>query len=406
MTSLQGFFRQLNQKVRKFGILAILGAAGFLLFESQRNILISMNAPKLPEQLPVIYERKWNKVNLVSSMKFSDDNKTNSNTTSWLQSPSSSPTQKPFRKEMPFQEFPYAKTCKFELPPQGIGTSYEIALFYHVGMMKNWKNIVRDQLHTLDTCGLGYMASSLTMSYANGNSTDELVNILNEFTFTQSLPISFIQSMAEPWETEIMASIARTCQTSTNESVAHQADGVDKRVIVYYFHSKGCSRYSDDWPDRCNELRSYCRVLYWRKYLEWFLLERPTICLRAILNHGASTCGVNLHNLGSWHYNGNFWAASCDWIKTLLPTVDSTNYIAAELWIGLNIPMMGWHALNHTKHATLFETWDITTRNVGLYQYLILPDQYAFINEAKTQGRYSGLWLDYLAGLEEGASQG
>ena len=295
----------------------------------------------------------------------------------------------------PFQEFPYPTTCQFEHPPPGLGTNYEIALFYHVGMVKNWENIVRDQLHTLQTCGLAFMTSSLTISYSNGhNNTDNLVEILNEFDFTHSLKISFIQAIAEPWEAEVMASIARTCQT-------HQGHGSDdKKLIVYYLHNKGCSRYTDDWQDRWEDFLSYSKVLYWRKYMEWFLFERPTLCLRAILNHGASTCGVNLHSVPSWHYSGNFWAASCDWIKTLPPTVVSTEYAAAEMWIGLEIPLLGPDDVNTIKHVSLFETG-----RKSLYVYQVLPDTYA-LNEAKTQGRYSSIWLDYFAGVEEGSKIG
>ena len=34
------------------------------------------------------------------------------------------------------QEWPYPLQCKFELPPTGGENNYEIALFYHVGMLE------------------------------------------------------------------------------------------------------------------------------------------------------------------------------------------------------------------------------------------------------------------------------
>lgn len=52
----------------------------------------------------------------------------------------------------------YNKTCSFEYDavPAGLGITYDVSIFYHVGMIKNWRSIVLDQLHTLEICGLGY----------------------------------------------------------------------------------------------------------------------------------------------------------------------------------------------------------------------------------------------------------
>jgi len=315
------------------------------------------------------------------------------------------PIQKRINIEQ-FQEFPYPKLCKFERPPPGIGTEYKIAVFYHVGMVNNWKDIVRDQLHTMDICGLGHMASSFSVTYSNISKTDEIVEIMDEFSFTKSLKLSYIQATAAPWEREAISAMSRTCQNVVSSAnAATQQDG--SRTVVYYFHNKGASRYTNDWRKTYKQTWTYSRVLYWRKYMEWFLLERPTLCLRAILNHGASTCGVSLHHFPSWHYSGNFWVASCDWILSLPPTVvfrqDNWDFIAAELWAGQNIPLKKNYAdesLNVTKYVELFESTDFNEMQADLYEYLILPEIYAQIDDAKTKGRESSIWLDYLSGLK------
>jgi hypothetical protein len=67
--------------------------------------------------------------------------------------------------------------------------------------------------------------------------------------------------------------------------------------IVFYFHNKGSSKYGT---------RDYMNVFHWCKYMEGFLLERPTLCIKAILHYGAKTCGVEMKVSPSMHYSGNF----------------------------------------------------------------------------------------------------
>jgi len=291
-------------------------------------------------------------------------------------------------------EFSYPRQCHFEKPLDGHGTTYDIALFYHVGMFNNWKNIMWDQLGALESCGLGYMASSLTISYSmasNSSSTnpgiDELIDLINQFTFAATLNISYVQASAVPWEQEAIAAVSQKCHESMKPDERTIDEGTKseerKQVIVYYFHTKGVGHSSDE---------NYQNTLYWRKHLEWFSLEKPTLCLRAILFHGAATCGVNFLGWPSWHYSGNFWFASCDWITTLPTTVQKSedeflNNIAAELWIGTNIPGDG---MNSTKHVSLFTT------GFGFYVDRFLPDQYNNIND-HIKGMYSYIWTDYLA---------
>jgi hypothetical protein len=297
-------------------------------------------------------------------------------------------------------------------------------------MINNWKRVVTDQLHTLEYCGLGYMASSLTISYSKpkestdtddlSTATAEITEILNQFRFTTAIRVSFIESTTSPWEQPVMESIARTCRNSTATGGMEHQDGSvparnrsgrqqkesEKKMFVYYFHNKGVSHYkNDDWVQNCvpNFTESgYCHVIHWRKYMESFLLERPTLCLRAMLYHGALTCGVNLRWYYRWHYSGNFWAASCDYIATLPPTVqlqlslppgqELYNYIAAETWIGYSM----FDPVNYTKHVELFQSKVVfPDSNSDLYYRLILPQQYANASHEYRRDLYAGIWSDY-----------
>lgn len=139
--------------------------------------------------------------------------------------------------------------------------------------------------------------------------------------------------------------------------------------------------------------------------MEWFLLEKPTLCLRAMLYHGVSTCGVNLFSWPSWHYSGNFWAAKCSWIENIspidpLPRAQFLRYIAAELWIGN-------HSISEHDFATdrhigfdFFGRADSYSKNIP-YRTTMLPERYANETEHALNTRYSELWLDYFEGLKE-----
>jgi hypothetical protein len=102
--------------------------------------------------------------------------------------------------------------------------------------------------------------------------------------------------------------------------------------------------------------------------MEWFLLENPYLCIDKILNSSALTCGVDLLNEHSWHYSGNFWASSCQWIETL-PTTLGSDYFSTEMWIGSGIQEMDFE-----KHVTLFQSKAIID---CLYDTAILPEMYA-----------------------------
>lgn len=72
----------------------------------------------------------------------------------------------------------------------------------------------------------------------------------------------------------------------------------DKKALVYYMHSKGlcCPRDPDS--------KAKNPVASWRELMNTYVVEFPSICLRAILGKGYSTCGANnqdAHFSGKWH---------------------------------------------------------------------------------------------------------
>jgi hypothetical protein len=300
---------------------------------------------------------------------------------------------------------PYNKTCLFEflVAPEGLGSSYNVSLFYHIGMLNNWREIVLDQLDTLERCGLGYIASDLAISFHNPStdvsdmeSAQQIMELLNQYQFLthmQTMPTIISASRAYPWERLMMEHMSTICRQRKSNH------------IVFYFHNKGSSKYGTG---------DYMNVFPWRKYMEWFLLERPTLCIKAVLHYGAKTCGVEIKVSPSMHYSGNFWSSACSHVADLpvgeaWPTGSPFfNYVSAEMWIG-NYQHRPFG--EESKYLNLFYT------HHRLYSYTMTPDKYTWIlenpnlnignresyapnpYEGYESGNQTELWMDYTQGL-------
>lgn len=313
-------------------------------------------------------------------------------------------------------------------------------------MIRNWREIVEDQLSILEKCGLGYMASSLTISYSDPSkeiqtqsSIIRIQEILNKYPFSSKLKVSFLESSSKIYERNVMEEMASYC----HEALSNNPEPTSFTSIVFYFHNKGSTKYVE--PGDTNDYNEYVNTQYWRKFMEYFLLERPTLCTRAILNHGTMTCGVEMRKLPSMHYSGkrflnnaifvngtyffdakpfssiakgNFWAASCNHLQGLAKNEswpnyndDTLNYISPEMWLG-----------NFTNRAEGEEIKYLTLFNIrgDLYSYRASPDEYTFVLDEKKYlqsnhssfffddwpvlsmydpGNQTGVWLDYESGL-------
>jgi hypothetical protein len=294
------------------------------------------------------------------------------------------------------KEFPYPLACQQHNNNTRLEQHYgqvPIILAYHVGMLNNWKTVVADQLNTLQTCGGGWTKQldiqQYILSYSAGNNNNpnttnnHQLEVLQSFlqpyaplfdmtnatyinnqgtktTTSTSTSTIVLESTAAPWEGPIMDQIRDTCKSSSR----YQKDG-----IVFYFHNKGVSKYHAHWRHQLEDTWTYSRSLYWRKFMEYFLLERPHLCLHQLVNKKAKACGILFRRAAvHWsrhpHYSGNFWAARCSYLKTL-PAMSSNSYEAAEFWIGRK-----GNSDNPDEFVSLAEA------DLSLYQHLILPEEY------------------------------
>jgi hypothetical protein len=191
----------------------------------------------------------------------------------------------------------------------------EAAVFFHAWPNNGWRAIVDDVVATLQTaplaaCGVPTFVgfpSSVAWPYEGA---DELIRRATFPAAAASRPHN---------EPVTLAALAEWCSAAPSSRIA------------IYIHDKGVRRHM-------REINSYLREWDWRKLHEYFLVERPQGCFRA-LTSGADACGVNrMQAKSGGYFLGNFWAARCDYIAALPAPLDyvyeTDPFMSPEVWIG------------------------------------------------------------------------
>jgi len=245
-------------------------------------------------------------------------------------------------------------------------SSRSVILGYHVGMINNWKEVLRDQMHTLFQCGLGLVADRMFISYSNNITSEvelrDLEAILNQYTFTRNATILY--SANQPIEGVAINSLHEECTNRQRQRIDLKVN-TSGDTVAFYFHTKGSSHFHSDWKTKLNEPWKYSNVLYWRKYMEYFTIERPHICMKKIFDEGKVGCGVHLLDF----YAGNFWATSCRYLSSLEPLTfypihDGARRYTAEAYLTLGLK-------DRKKFASLSEP------HLDLYNNMILPENFS-----------------------------
>ena len=273
------------------------------------------------------------------------------------------------------KEYPYRLSCpNYEdtadiLKAAPGNASRSVIIGYHVGMLNNWRKIVKDQLNTLFQCGLGAVADHMYISYSNnstaGEELDQLKAILNQYSFARDATILFNEH--QPIEGVAINSLHEECTQRVQSMDSPQSD-----TIAFYFHTKGNSVYDPDW-ESIDVWYSYIYSLYWRKYMEYFTIERPYLCMKQIFDNGKNVCGVLFDED---HFSGNFWATSCRYLSSLDPLAfypfeDESKRHDAEMYIAddTNDYFVSLHQMNETR-----------------------KDLYRFLADPKYFSDYSKVW--------------
>ena len=103
---------------------------------------------------------------------------------------------------------------------------------------------------------------------------------------------------------------------------------------MFYFHSKGVSRSKND------------KRQLWRKILNFYTISKWKINLELLKQYDAVGCFLT--RWPEYHFSGNFWWATIDYI-TNLPDCGG-RYLDPEMWLAPNFNNNFVSLSNHEKH--------------------------------------------------------
>ena len=274
--------------------------------------------------------------------------------------------------------FPFPLTCPNHTDAANIlkSTNSSVIFGYHVGMMNNWRDVVRDQMRTLHRCGLGQLISKMFITYSNNETVDEeltdLKSILSRYKFADNAIIE--HNSIQPIEGAAITALHHECVNRVGMQpyppvLKDENITQTEKTVAFYIHTKGTSRFNI----RGGEWGSYDKILAWRKYMEYFLIERPKLCIDKIINQGKFTCGSQFH-VTVHHYSGNFWSADCDYLASIKPLAMNESRHKAEDWIGLQLFKDGILPSYYHRFVSVHDP------GIDLYQSFVHPANYSDYN--------------------------
>ena len=210
--------------------------------------------------------------------------------------------------------------------------------FYHASINSPvWHDVVAGQLATLHRGPLYNASSSVLMSVLGSGpfkSPHNAANVppmeqLDELEGVENKRLAALLSLYPKVQLEVRSTDTSHFEAPTLSMLKQYCDSAEATsrpdALVYYLHSKSVTRWRSP--------QQYQRVTDWREYMEHYLFERPELCVNALLNDGATSCGVNFYgDHNGAHFGGNFWWARCDYVRTLEPPTPHC-WTCGETWL-------------------------------------------------------------------------
>lgn len=193
----------------------------------------------------------------------------------------------------------------------------QLAVFYHVYQVANWRQLFDEQIGLLVSSGLAQSAELVHVGI-NGNDLPE-IQYPNFRCVLNPLP--------HGEETPTLLDLKQFC-----------AENEDAQVL--YMHTKGITQPMQSTHD-------------WRKMMEYFCVERWVDCIEKLQIHDAVGClYMDECYYGFFpHFSGNFWWANASYINRLDHSyLDGGLRQNREFWIGTgNGSLFSFHTtgLNH-----------------------------------------------------------
>lgn len=216
------------------------------------------------------------------------------------------------------------------------------AIFLHTYQFGNWKEVYNEQIVRLQRSGLYDFADFI---FVGVNGTKE-----NQPLEPMPYDLVKINRVFKNSKFEIDSEYV------TMKAIYDYAC-VEENAQILYIQSKGVSWWHE--PQHAEEPVStpkgyvsrklvFQNTQYWRKYLEFFLIDNWKRCLELLEDH--DTVGtewlfdsyIGNYNYPIPHYAGNMWWANSSYIRKLDPNFITNNMLlgrySKELWIGTKNP--------------------------------------------------------------------
>ena len=201
---------------------------------------------------------------------------------------------------------------------------------YFICCINNYLDIVKEQLKVLDD-GLIEVTSKLLIFITNYEDDKclELDKILNNSKFV------LIKTKENLYE-----------KYSINNYKTYITDEV---YYLYYFHTKGVSKWGDDLYN-CMSSR--------RKVLNYYTLSKYKINIDLLNEYDAVGCNLSLYP--KKHFSGNFWWSKSNYLETL-NNVDN-GYLSPEMYI-LSNSMCKYISLTNSAVVNSIDDYNFLSDN-------------------------------------------
>ena len=217
----------------------------------------------------------------------------------------------------------------------------KIAVFYHAWAPEHssaWCLLVDEQIKNLIQSNLRYNAKIFCC--INSKQANIIKNYIEQYDFIEILECSEDERQYEAFTLKHLYDFCKT-----NENYDH----------VLYFHTKGIRHFS-----HTAELNVIKNVNSWRRFLEYGTITKWRECIAMLQAHDVA--GINFHLHPRKHFQGNFWWATSQYIKTLESPLsnkfadesfchpNAIDRVSCEMWIGSGNPK--WFSIYNYPFGT------------------------------------------------------
>lgn len=207
----------------------------------------------------------------------------------------------------------------------------DIYIIYHVAIIGEWEQIVKEQLKSLEHSGLGQASSAIYIQLVGVSGRHEFEKLQKRFatySFSAKMNFKFYRNL-EVFE-----------YPSVNQ--VQQLARAHPRAKLFYFHTKGASHselpkedslaYRQSWtPKQVENLKQ------WRKFMEYYTITKWQDCCKLLDYYDC--CGtdwVKAPYSDNFYFSGNFWWATSAYI--LRCNLNKGNRFDCENFIGTGSP--------------------------------------------------------------------